>query len=416
VCKKGGISLTDTPDNGQLKIDDIHEISNKKTSKSDHRTQRNTSGSVEATYASSVTAEILNSKQLLVFDNKLENIYDWMVDRGKDPEGLEGLAEQTANNYIDRLDSVFRIVWDLRNNIVLVLSHDLCDEFCRGLKQDEITGNNGEPYDRSSKRRRINAIQKYHEYRADLGNGQVWDPPYTIVDKHHNPPDHFTKEERRQLREVTLEYGTIPSYSDCSPEQRDELKAYLAQKIDKPKEEVTPDDWKQNNTSWKIPSLIFVSLDTGFRPCEVERAVDGWVRLDKGALYIPKESASKSSENWEVSLREDTIEILHRWMNEKENLIKYDGRDELWLTREQNPYSSASLNTLLDNLCAEAGIDQQNRDISWMSIRHSVGKYMTSEGSIAETKEQLRHKSVESTLQYTHPLLEDRQNTLDKIG
>jgi hypothetical protein len=36
-------------------------------------------------------------------------------------------------------------------------------------------------------------------------------------------------------------------------------------------------------------------------------------------------------------------------------------------------------------------------------------------GGLEEAKEQLRHKSIESTLQYTKPSLESRRSTLDKM-
>lgn len=41
---------------------------------------------------------------------------------------------------------------------------------------------------------------------------------------------------------------------------------------------------------------------------------------------------------------------------------------------------------------------------------------MTSEGDLDQAQEQLRHRSVASRLQYTHPPIEDRRETLDEMG
>lgn len=99
-----------------------------------------------------------------------------------------------------------------------------------------------------------------------------------------------------------------------------------------------------------------------------------------------------------MTLLPKTVKILERWLEQRENKTKYDGRDELWLNRQGNPYNSGSLNTLLGNLCEEAEIDQKNRRMVWYSFRHSLGTHMTDEGNLAQANEQMRHKSLQSTL------------------
>lgn len=41
---------------------------------------------------------------------------------------------------------------------------------------------------------------------------------------------------------------------------------------------------------------------------------------------------------------------------------------------------------------------------------------MVSNGTLAEARDQLRHKSTESTMQYVHTTPEDRRETLEKMG
>jgi integrase len=117
-----------------------------------------------------------------------------------------------------------------------------------------------------------------------------------------------------------------------------------------------------------------------------------------------------------VSLLPKTVRLLERWLEQRAARGKYDGCDKLWLNRQGNPYNSASLRTILNNLCELADIDQTNRRIVWYSFRHSLGTHMTDEGNLAQAKEQLRHKSLESTLQYKRPSHKERRDTLNKIG
>jgi len=101
-------------------------------------------------------------------------------------------------------------------------------------------------------------------------------------------------------------------------------------------------------------------------------------------------------------------------MEERENYEKYRGSDKLWLTKYGNPYSSGSLNTLLEKLCEEAGISTENRDVSWYSIRHSVGTKMSREQGPSAVQQQLRQKSHEMAVRYDQAPVDDRQDTVNQ--
>jgi hypothetical protein len=103
----------------------------------------------------------------------------------------------------------------------------------------------------------------------------------------------LTREERGAICDAALEYGSIPSYNNLSPAERDRRKRYLAQCFEKPKSEVTPDDWERAH-GWKIPSLVWTSLDAGFRPVEVKRSDVSWLDLDNSVLRIPKDDNAKN--------------------------------------------------------------------------------------------------------------------------
>lgn len=362
------------------------------------------------------TKQHLNPRQEPLLRSEYEKFFDWMLSYGKDPEQRKGLSAGTAENYLNRFDQLFRVAWTLQGTVTLTISTKVADEICEQLKEDELIKNNGGPYSEASKIKFNNSLRKYFEYHAHARDGEEWNPPYEFSEESSQPSDYLTREERRLLRGEALEYDVIPSYSDCTPEQRDNLKQYLSQKLGKPKNEVTPEDWKQHNQSWERTSLLWISMDAGLRPIEVERATIQWPRPEKATILIPKEESCKNRENWEVSLREQTAEIVKRWLEERKHLEKYEDTDALWLTREGNPWESSSLNYLLRRLCDDGGIDRTNRKLTWYSLRHSVGQHMSDIGGIEETKAQLRHKSIESTLRYANPSAETRRSTLDKMG
>lgn len=174
-----------------------------------------------------------------------------------------------------------------------------------------------------------------------------------------------------------------------------------------PKSAVTPDDWEWAN-SRKIPSLVWVSLDTGLRPVEVERSRMSWIDTDNAVLRIPKEDSAKTREHWVVGLSERTAEALGKWCTQRRNYSSYDETEAIWLTRQGTVFDTSSLRYLLHRLCEIAGIETDNRQMSWYAIHHSVGTYMTREEDLAAAQAQLRHRSPETTMKYDQTPVEDR--------
>jgi integrase len=231
----------------------------------------------------------------------------------------------------------------------------------------------------------------------------------------NSPRDYLTREERTKIRDASLEYGSVPARENTFGDERDKWEAYLAQRLEKPKEELTEADWERAN-SWKIPSLVCTSLDAGLRPIEVERARTTWIDVENGVLRIPKEESSKNTDNWVVGLQAQTVEMMDRWLTQRATREKYDETDTLWLTREQNPYQTSSLRRILHRLCDIANISVENRQMSWYAIRHSTGTYMTREEGLAAAQTQLRHRDPKTTMKYDQVPVEDRKDALDRMG
>lgn len=391
------------------------ETTNNTTSSEGQSDAKSAAPAVELKFVPSITKQQLSHREAILYDEHRRKFVEWMRKYGKDTEREEGLAESTVSNYAHRLDKFYRWVWDSKGGFTTRMSHDDAESYVIGLIRDEIRDEDGESYSESHKRKTANAIEKLFEWRAEEKGDEQWRCNIGFKEKNHSQPDAFTKDERRRLREAALQYNSVPAYNDLSPEERDRWKGHIAEKLGIPKEEVVPADWEKLNRSWKIPSLVMVSLDAGLRPIEVKRSDISWLRLEKGVLIIPKEDSAKSDKAWEVALLDETVSALKRWKNQRSNHPEYDDTDALWLNRKGNPYTSDSLNYLLDNLCEEAEIDQTNRKICWYSIRHSVGTHMTEEGNLAQANEQLRHKSADTTMKYTSPSIDARTNTLNKM-
>jgi len=354
------------------------------------------------------TQKLLNPRQREVYQDHRRNLIQWMLSIGKDQEQAEGYAEETAQQRAYRLDKFYRWVWHHQDGYTTEITPSHADDYMKHIATTD--------YSLSYKAALQKAIKMLFRWRNFQHNTSYdWNPDITFSDDtaSHHPRDFLTEQERRKLREASLDHGSVPHYASVTPDERDKWKAYLAQRFGKPKTEIGLDDWDRAN-SYKIPSLINTALDAGLRPVEIERAQTSWLDLENGVLRIPKEDSSKNADNWIVSLRSNTAAYLEKWLHERQQRSKYDGSGHIWLTRRGNPYSSRSLNRLLNRLLETAGIERDN--ITWYSIRHSTGTYITREEGLAAAQAQLRHKSQETTMRYDQAPVEDRKEALERIG
>jgi len=352
--------------------------------------------------------DYLNHRQLMDYKAERKECFRWLLTYGKKPDEADGYAPGTIKPRSYRMDRFYRYVWELEEGYTVNLNHDHADSWMDHLARRDVSATHKRNCQKSLK-----MLYKWLCHERGLGE---WEPEITFsADSSTQPRDYLTKEERGLIRDAALEYGSIPSYNNLSPAERDRWKQHLAQRFEKPKSSVTPKDWQRAN-GWKIPSLVWTCLDAGLRPTEVKRSTMSWVDTSNSVLRIPKEDSAKNRDNWVVGLRDRTAEALSNWCQERRAYPKYDETESIWLTREGNPWDVSSLRYLLRRLCDIAGIDTTHRQMSAYSIRHSVGTYMTREEDLAAAQAQLRHKSAETTMKYDQTPVEDRQNALDRMG
>lgn len=353
------------------------------------------------------TKEVLTDREAVDYKAEREAFNDWLRHFGKDPEKAVGYGDYTVRDTLYRTDRYYRWLWNNLDKYTIQISRAHADLYMNYQARREVAADT-----KASVQRAIKRLYKW--LHVERGRPE-WDPQISYSNSSlGNPQDFLTREERGKIREAALEYGSIPGYNDLTPEERDRWRRYLSQRFQIPTTDVTPDHWNQAN-GWKMPSLVWASLDAGLRPVEVKRFTTDWLNLENYRLLIPKEESSKNTENWIVPLSERTTAAMRKWVDERKLYDKYSGEDHLWLTREENPYGSSALRYIMGRLFDIAEIPKENRTVSWYSIRHSTGTYMTREEDLKAAKSQLRHKSPLTTMQYDQAPEGDRRDALDNM-
>lgn len=287
--------------------------------------------------------EYLNPRQEIAYKEHRKELAKWMLHLGENPSKAEGYSISTAKNRMNKLDLFYRWIWDQEQRYIQDITTDHADDWMQWLARQDYKESTKCHYQKTA-----HTLFKFQ--REERGRDVEWEPEieYSDPSTTYQPREYLSKDDRRKMREAAMEYGAVPHYNSLSPEERDRWKTLLSQRLQKPKDEVTKKDFLKAN-SFKYASMIYVALDAGLRPCEVERANVQWFDRDNGVLRIPEEDSSKSRENWVVALKSETASIPKKWIEERGSSEKYDGRDALWLTQYGNRYNkdqSITLRTL----------------------------------------------------------------------
>jgi integrase len=323
----------------------------------------------------------------------------WLLTEGKDTYRSEGYSEATTKTTHYKVDEAYRWFWERREEYSKNLTPDDATELIDHLAR-KTPHPDGYTYTFEKSLRRLFEFQR-EEQSATF---EEWehDIPLDTSDDTTDERDRFYPQEMQSIFRTAMQKYSVRSYhnKDMNAEERDRIKANLAQRLEKPKSEIGPEDFKRAN-SWKIPSLIALTADVGLRPKEVGLVKTSWLDLPNKTLCVPADEAVKSDKSWECAISTKTVNALQQWLKQREAYEKYNQRENLWLTKMGNPYSSGPLNRLLDQLIASTEIDTTGRSLSWYSFRHGVATMWAEEQGIYQAKNQLRHSNIETTMKYT---------------
>lgn len=356
------------------------------------------------------TKDRLTDKEFVDYHEYRKQFLIYLLKFGKDESKALGYSPYTI--YADHHRSALfdRWLWDNHDGYQVPPTEEDAKAFMEEVALSDRS--------QTAKGKLLEMLKRYSRWLQHKYGQDEWEFDWTFNGSGRSsdqPADFLTIEERQKIRQAALHKGSIPSYDTLTDKERKQWAGYIAQELDKQYDQVTRGDWEEID-GWKLTSIVWTSLDAGLRPIEVGRARTSWVDTTNEVLRIPKEESSKNKGNWIVSLTSRTANALQRWLAEREMYDRYEDTDALWVTMRGNQYGSQSLARLLRELCDDADIDYVNRSMSWYSIRHSVGTYMTKERDLAAAKAQLRHKSVKTTMKYDQVPIEDRQDALDKMG
>ncbi|SNR56688.1 Phage integrase family protein [Halorubrum vacuolatum] len=357
-----------------------------------------------------------------VVQQEYDELYEWMLSKGKNPRRRKGIKRSTADNYMPRLDQLHRLVIQhFEPDDPTRIDTEHADEVLRLIDRGEITqqhgSNKGEEYSESSKRKFANTLEIYfrwHYYEKETIDYE-WEPKISFTDGNSTSADRFTYQELGQLFDEAKSYGSLPSYYNTSEEERETINGLVAQRLGKAKEEVVREDWLHADWSQKVYAMVVVGYDAGLAPIEIANAETSWYNPKSKVLRIPSEYACKERKKEEVALSDPSVEALSTWLQERRHLSKYDGSNKIWLNRNGNPYESGSLCRLIRKLCRQAGISVEGRKIVWYSLRQTMGRNVTDEGELSEANDQLRHDRLETTQgNYNETPVERRQARLNE--
>jgi len=328
-----------------------------------------------------------------------EGFMRWLLTRGKNTYKNTGYSESTVVHTHYKIDEAFRWKWEQDGEYTTEFTHGDATALIEILV---TKSSHPDRYVYNFEK----CVRRYFKYLRDERGREIdeWEhniPIEQTKGSSEHIKDKFYPEEMNAIYEAALNRYSIPNlYSDTITErERDELKALLAQRYGKSKDEITQDTFNAAS-SWKIPSIIAVTSDTGLRPIEVGRAKAEWFDTDRGEMVVPAEEATKNKEYWNCRLSGKAINAVRNWTRERASYEKYHDEEGMWLTRYGNPYKARSLNRILNDLIEEAGITERNRNLSWYSFRHGAATAWIEQEGLSRAKTQLRHNSIKTTEKY----------------
>lgn len=338
-----------------------------------------------------------------------EDLVTWLACVGKNPKKGKGLADSTLTTTHYKLEVVFRWLWRTREEYTTEITPEDADDFM------ELMVNFSEKSD-SSLLAYVKSIKRYFTYlNYTASSDYEWECKRELSQSPGEERTYLKQRYFEPLYKAALSHSTVKSYNNKSmtAAERDQIKTYLSQRLGVPKSEVGPEEFKQA-TSWKIPSIIAVTLDVGLRPVEVGRVKTSWISFGDHELQVPREESTKNEEHWNCSLKRRTTKVLKRWLDERDSYEKYHGEDLLWLTERGTPYNTNTCNHFLHQLKEESDAPFP-QDATWYSIRHGVATMWANNVGVHHAKEQLRHKSVQTTMKYLHSDSDTRGTAIENL-
>jgi integrase len=333
------------------------------------------------------------------YEDYKRDFLQWLLARGKNTYKNKGYAETTVKHTSYKVDEAYRWKWDRDEEYTTEFRPETASELIEFMIR----------YTEHPDRYVYNVekcVRRLFKFLRDERGRDIptWDhdiPLEKTEGSSEHIKDKFYPREMNAIYEAALKKFSFPTlYSSAiSAHERERLKNLLSARHGIPKDTITKETF-ESASSWKMPSMIAVTADTGLRPIEVGRAKASWFDLDREMMVVPAKDATKNKEFWNCTLSSKSVNAVSNWLDEREKYDEYRDESAMWLTRYSNTYGCKSLNRILNDLMDLAEVSQRTRNLSWYSFRHGAATAWINKHGLSKAKNQLRHKSIKTTEKY----------------
>lgn len=164
-------------------------------------------------------------------------------------------------------------------------------------------------------------------------------------------------------------------------------------------------EWKDVRNA----ALIYLLLDTGAR-------IDECHRLELPDVPLARRNAKvrlygKGGKVRQIKINQNLRDRLLRWLRLRAELEKAEGSTKLWIS-QKGPMSYGGLKTLVRSFGPMAKIES----LSPHDLRHTFGTRLRQAGvDLAVIAELMGHESVTTTMRYTRPGEQEKDDIIDKV-
>lgn len=174
----------------------------------------------------------LNELQLEDYRDHRRGLIKWALNLGEESRPGTGVRTVHGRSPCTKARQVLPLIWKQEDDYTLNISTSHADEFVYELAQQD--------HSNSSKAGCIKSLKMLFNYKSFKQQKEIeWGPPVNFSSglETYAPRDYLTPDELKRLME-SLKLGTIPNYRSVTPRERSRWKAYLAQRFEKPKNEI----------------------------------------------------------------------------------------------------------------------------------------------------------------------------------
>jgi len=154
-------------------------------------------------------------------------------------------------------------------------------------------------------------------------------------------------------------------------------------------------------------AILRLFFSTGIRLMELINLNDESVFLNESRIKV--RFGKRGNDEYQPVTKEDTLKALRRYLKAR-RAYRYNKDHAFFIGRSGERVKRKAIQRAIKRYASEAGI---SKNVYPHLLRHSfLSEYLRATGDIRRTQVAARHKSISSTMIYTHVSKEDVENGL----